>query len=219
TVDADKKTSPSSENLPRSGEDIREQLHQLDEKIESLGRKSLKNEIINELRVSNERILQQVFQNKEDLRKEISGYFTNRNTGRDSFIKWLGVLNLLLSGLIIGYLLFQKTATPVVVPQYIPAQVAAPATAPPLASPVQPNEQRAETSPIAPAGSQIQSVRPQRNSRVKPVSVQEAPRIHSASTHATLSPAQPAPAEKREVTPVVRQTENTEPVYFGDDQP
>lgn len=89
-------------------EDIESQLKLLNTKLELLNRKSLKSEIVNELRLSNERILQQVNQSKEAIQLDIARLENQKPKEKDSFIKWLGVLNLMLSALIIGYLFFQK---------------------------------------------------------------------------------------------------------------
>lgn len=97
-----------------TAEDVETQLRLLNTKLELLNRKSLKSEIVNELRLSNERILQQVHQSKEAIQLDIARLEASKPKDKDSFIKWLGVLNLMLSALIIGYLFFQKFNQPII---------------------------------------------------------------------------------------------------------
>lgn len=90
---------------------IHEQLKSISEKIDQLSPRILKTEIVNELKLSDERIVQTVNKSKENLLDELSDRFVHlKPVNNHSIMKWLGVLNLMLLLLVLAYLLFQKNS-------------------------------------------------------------------------------------------------------------
>ncbi len=88
---------------------IQDQLKLLNEKLDEISHRDLKSEIVNELKLSDERIVQQVQKTRESILNDISPKpLTGIPRSKNSMMKWLGILNLLLLLIVLMYLCFQK---------------------------------------------------------------------------------------------------------------
>lgn len=88
---------------------IEAQLKTISEKLEILGQTNLKSNIVHEIKASNEQLVQEVQQSRINFMNELSSKLnTIKPISVDSFIRWIGIVNLMLLLVVLIYLLFQK---------------------------------------------------------------------------------------------------------------